>query len=129
MIQHLLAARRIAVVGLTDNPARPSHYVSDYMLSQGKQIVPVNPKHSTVLGQKCYASLRDVPGPIDLVNVFRRPEFCADIVRDAIAIGAKGVWLQAGIVSAEAKQLAREAGILFVQNRCLMVEHRRWNAQ
>ena len=100
------------------------------MLSQGKQIVPVNPKHSTVLGQKCYASLRDVPGPIDLVNVFRRPEFCADIVRDAIAIVAKGVWLQAGIVSSRRQRnWLGEAGILFVQDRCLMVEHRQWNAQ
>jgi predicted CoA-binding protein len=125
VIQHLLKAKRIAVVGLTDDPTRPSHYVSEYMLAQGRTIIPVNPNHANVLGQKCYPSLKDVPGPIDLVNVFRRPEFCADVVREAIAVGAKGIWLQAGIASDEAKDLARNACIPFVQNRCLMVEHSR----
>ena len=114
--------RRIAVVGITDNPSRPSHYVSDYLIAQGKEVVPVNPKHTEVLGLKCYPSLTEVPGEIDLVDVFRRPEFCADVVREAIAVGAKGVWLQSGIISDAAKKLAQEAGILFVQNRCLMVE-------
>jgi predicted CoA-binding protein len=95
------------------------------MLSQGKEILPVNPNHSTVLGRKCYPSLKDVPGPIDLVNVFRRPLACPDVVRDAIAAGAKGIWLQSGIISEEAKRLAEAAGIPFVQNRCLMVEHSR----
>ena len=76
-----------------------------------------------MLGLKCYASLEDVPGTIDVVDVFRRPEFCADVVRSAVAAGAKGVWLQSGIVSPEAEQVAAEAGIDFVQDRCLKVEH------
>jgi uncharacterized protein len=122
IIRHLLQAKRIAVVGITDDPSRPSHYVSDYLISQGKDVIPVNPNHTEILGRKCYPSLRDVPGQIDLVDVFRRPGFCADVVRDAIAVGAKGVWLQSGIISDESQQLAKEAGILFVQNRCLMVE-------
>src|SRR5438477_582984 len=117
IIQHLLCAKRIAVVGLADDPSRPSHYVSEYMMSQGKQIIPVNPNHTMVLGKKCYASLKDVPGPIDLVNVFRRPVFCPDVVRDAIAVGAKGIWIQSGIISTEAQKLARDAGIPYIQNR------------
>jgi uncharacterized protein len=122
IIRHLLQSERIAVVGITDDPSRPSHYVSDYLISQGRDVIPVNPSHTEILGRKCYPSLKDVPGEIDLVDVFRRPEFCADVVRDAIAVGAKGVWLQSGIISDEAQRLAKEAGILFVQNRCLMVE-------
>ena len=122
IIRHLLKSSRIAVVGITDNPSRPSHYVSDYLIAQGKDVIPVNPNHADILGRKCYPSLKDVPGEIDLVDVFRRPEFCADVVRDAIAVGAKGVWLQSGIISDAAKKLAQDAGILFVQNRCLMVE-------
>jgi uncharacterized protein len=125
IIKHLLQAKRIAVVGLTDDPARPSHYVSEYMMNQGKEIIPVNPSHETVFGKKCYNSLQDVPGQIDLVNVFRRPLACADVVREAIAVGAKGVWLQAGISNEEAKRLAREAGMPYIQNRCIMVEHSR----
>jgi predicted CoA-binding protein len=125
IIRHLLQAHRIAVVGLADDPSRPSHYVSEYMMASGKEIIPVNPNHEQVLGKKCYKSLKDVPGQIDLVNVFRRSEFCADVVRDASAVGAKGVWLQSGILSTEAEQLARDAGIPFIQNRCLMVEHSR----
>ena len=125
IIRHLLQAKRIAVVGLADDPSRPSHYVSEYMMESGKEIIPVNPNHEQVLGKKCYRSLKDVPGPIDLVNVFRRPVFCPDVVRDAIAVGAKGIWLQSGIISEEAQTLAREAFIPFIQNRCLMVEHSR----
>lgn len=123
LVQRLLDARRIAVVGLSDDPSRPSNEVSRYMLSAGKTIIPVNPMHQSVLGQKCYASLKDVPPPIDLVNVFRRPQFCADVVRDAISVGAAGIWLQSGIRSPEARRLAEEAGIDYVEDRCLMVEH------
>jgi predicted CoA-binding protein len=88
-----------------------------------KEILPVNPNHKTVMGLTCYPSLAAVPGPIDVVDVFRRPEFCADVTRDAVEVGAKGVWLQSGIRSAEAREIARKAGIDFVQNRCLKVEH------
>jgi len=125
VIRLLLSAQRIAVIGISDDPTRPSHYVSEYMRSIGKEIIPVNPNLDEIFGQKCYASLKDIPGPIDLVNVFRRPLACADVTRDAIAIGAKGIWLQSGITNDEARQLAQKAGIPFVQNRCIMVESRR----
>jgi hypothetical protein len=121
-MQRLLAAKRIAVVGLSDDPSRPSYGVARYLISAGKEIIPVNPNHMTVMGMRCYASLEDVTGPIDLVDVFRRAEFCPDIVRSAVKIGAKGVWLQSGIVSPQAERIATEAGIDFVQDRCLKVE-------
>jgi predicted CoA-binding protein len=119
----MLQARRIAVVGMSDDPSRPSHGIGGYLASHGYEVIPVNPNHDQVLGQKCYARLSDVPGEIDLVNVFRRPQFCADVTRDAIAKGAKGVWLQAGIRNEEARKLAEDAGVDFVQDRCIMVEH------
>ena len=122
-IRRMLAGKRIAVVGLSDDPSRPSYDVARYLMSVGKEIIPVNPNHAKVMGLKCYPSLGQVPGPVDVVDVFRRPEFCADVVRDAIAAGARGVWLQTGIVSDEAERLAAEAGIDFVQDRCLKVEH------
>jgi uncharacterized protein len=125
VIRRLLVANRIAVVGLSDAPSRPSFGIASYLLSAGKQVIPVNPTHSSVLGLMCYPSLEAVPGPIELVNVFRRPEYCADVVRSAIAIKARGVWLQSGIVSPEARELAARAGIDFVENRCIMVEHMR----
>lgn len=123
VVRRMLAARRVAVVGLSDDPSRASYGVAGYLRSVGKEVVPVNPNAKSVMGMTCYASLRDVPGPVDLVDVFRRPEYCAGVVEDAIAAGAKGVWLQSGIRSVEAERLAREAGLDFVQDRCLMVEH------
>src|SRR3954469_189973 len=122
-VQRMLAGQRIAVVGLSDNPSRPSYDVASYLRSAGKEILPVNPTHKTVMGLTCYPSLSAVPGPIDVVDVFRRPEFCAEVVREAVEAGAKGVWLQSGITSDEARELARKADIDFVQNRCLKVEH------
>ncbi|HZN66550.1 MAG TPA: CoA-binding protein [Tepidisphaeraceae bacterium] len=121
-IRRMLAGRRIAVVGLSDDPSRPSHDVASYLISAGKDVIPVNPNHRSVLGRRCYASLDQVPGPIDLVDVFRRPEHCAEVARQAVAVGAKGLWLQAGIASEEAERIAAEAGIDFVQDRCLKVE-------
>jgi predicted CoA-binding protein len=123
VIRRLLAGRCVAVVGLSDDPMRPSHDVARYLQSAGKEIIPVNPNHARVLGLKCYPSVESIPGPIDVVDVFRRAEFCADVVRSAIAAGAKGVWLQTGIVSDEAERIAAEAGIDFVQDRCIKVEH------
>ena len=123
VIGRMLAGRRLAVVGLSDDPSRPSYRVSAYMQRAGYTILPINPSCDTALGAACYPSLADVPGPVDVVNVFRRPLACPDVVRAAIAIGAKGVWLQSGIVSDEARQLAADAALDFVQDRCLMVEH------
>src|SRR4051812_30967214 len=98
-VHRLVAARRIAVVGLSDDPSRASYGVARYLTSAGKEILPVNPNYEQVMGLRCFARLEDVPGPIDLVDVFRRPEFCPEVVRSAIAVGAKGVWLQSGITS------------------------------
>jgi predicted CoA-binding protein len=122
-VDRMLKAQRVAIVGLSDDPSRPSHGIAGYLASHGYEVIPVNPNHDQVLGHKCYASLADVPGEVDLVNVFRRPQFCADVTREAIAKGAKGVWLQAGIRNEDARKLAEEAGIDFVQDRCIMVEH------
>lgn len=123
VVRRMLAGQRIAVVGLSDDPSRPSYDVASYLISAGKDVIPVNPNHRTVLGRRCYPSLEQVPGPIDVVNVFRRPEHCADVTRQAVGVGAKGVWLQSGIVSDEAERIAVEAGVDFVQDRCLKVEH------
>ena len=122
-VRRMLDGKRIAVVGLSDDPSRPSYDVARYLRSAGKEILPVNPNHKTVMGLTCYPSLAAVPGPIDVVDVFRRPEHCADVVRDAVEAGAKGVWLQSGIRNDEARAIARKAGIDFVQDRCLKVEH------
>jgi predicted CoA-binding protein len=119
ILRRLLSLRTIAIVGLSDDPARPSHDVAQFLLEHGKRIIPINPGHSRIMGLACYATLEDAPGPIELVNVFRRSPFCPDIVRSAIAIGAQGVWLQSGIISDEAKELANAAGLDFVQNRCI----------
>src|SRR4051812_49151892 len=124
MIRAMIAMRRIAVVGMTPDPNKAGHYVPEFLMSRGKTIVPVNPNYPEVLGEKSYPSLADVPGEIDVVLVFRRPEFCAQVARDAAAVKAKGLWLQSGIYSDEAKQVAKAAGMLFVQGRCMMVEAR-----
>jgi uncharacterized protein len=125
MIRRMLGAKRIAVVGLSDDPTRTSHHVAAYLQSQGYRILPVNPNCSQVLGEKCHASLSEIAGQFDVVEVFRRSEYCEDVTREAIAAGAKGVWLQSGIFSEGAQRAAREAGIDFVQNRCMMVDHMR----
>ena len=122
-MSRMLKGRRIAIVGLSDDPSRPSFHIANYLQSQGLEIVPVNPHALIILGMHCVPTLAEVQGPIDVVNVFRRPEHCPAIVEAAISVGAKGVWLQSGIRSPEAERLAREAGMDFVQDRCLMVEH------
>ena len=124
-MQRLLAARRIAVVGISDDPSRASHYVSEYLQTQGYEILGVNPKHAQVLGQPCYPALAQVPQPVDVVLVFRRPEHVPPIAQEAVAIGAKGIWLQSGIRSPAAQRIAQDAAIDFVQDHCMMVEHRR----
>jgi len=123
VVERLLGAKRVAVVGMSDDPMRPSNGIGGYLIANGYDVVPVNPNHEMVMGRKCYATLADVPGPIDLVNVFRRPQFCAQVVRDALAAGAKGVWLQSGIRNEQARQLAEKAKLDYVEDRCIMVEH------
>lgn len=125
-IRELLdGANTIAVVGLSANPMRPSHGVSQYMQSRGYRIIPVNPGHDVVLGEASYRTLDDVPVPVDIVNIFRRSEHVAPIVDAAIRIGAKAVWMQEGIVDESSAERARAAGLFVVMDRCILKEHRR----
>ena len=119
-------SRVIAVVGLSNRRFRPSYGVSQYMQSVGYRIIPVNPNATEVLGEKAYARLEDVPEQVDIVNVFRRPEYVPDIVESAIRMGAKAIWLQEDVVHEDAAQRAREAGLTVVMDRCILKEHRRY---
>jgi len=126
-IRDLLAhTKRIAVVGLSDKPDRPSYEVAAYMQQAGYRLLPVNPQvQGEILGEKVYASLSDIPEPVDLVNIFRRPEAVPALVEEAIRIGAKAIWMQEGIVHNAAAELARANGLKVVMDRCLLREHRR----
>ena len=123
----LLGARRIAVVGLSPDPSRPSHWVSEYMQTAGYEIVPVHPQGGVVLGAPVHATLAGAAaaGPVDIVNVFRRSEHIPELVDDIIAVHPKLVWLQAGIRNDDAAARLEAAGIPVVQDRCIMVDHRR----
>ena len=121
-VKAMLGMRRIAVVGMSNDPNRAGNYVPQALMERGREVVPVNPNYGTVEGLRCYASLGEVPGEVDVVLVFRRPEHCGAVAREAAAIGAKGLWLQSGIVSAEAREVAREAGMWYVESRCMMVD-------
>ncbi len=131
VIQRILReARHIAVVGLTDDPARPSYSVPAYLQANGYHIIPVNPTLSgTVLGETVYDSLADVPGPIDVVQIFRRSEHVGPIVEEAIAAGAKAVWMQLGISNEEAAAVAHAAGLDVVMNQCMKVQHSRLSGE
>ena len=117
-------ARNIAVVGLSDNPERTSHMVSAAMQARNYRIIPVNPnaEGGTILGERCYASLKDIPEPVDIVNVFRRSEHTVPVAEEAAAIGAKVLWLQQGIYNEEAARIAQEAGMTVIMDRCIKVE-------
>jgi hypothetical protein len=117
-------ARTVAVVGLSGDPGRPSHGVARYLRRSGLRILPVNPRLSTWEGLPAYASLADVPEPVDVVDVFRRPEHVPAIARDAVAVGAGALWLQLGVLSAEGATIAAQGGLDVVMDRCLAVEHR-----
>jgi predicted CoA-binding protein len=121
----LSQSRRIAVVGLSADPQKTSHGVAAALQHYGYRIYPVNPKESEILGEKVYPDLKSIPDPIDIVNVFRRPEFTPSIAREAVAIGARTLWLQSGIINDEARQIAESAGLDFVMDHCIMVEHRK----
>ena len=117
--------RTIAVLGLSSKPTRPSHGVAGYMQRAGYRIIPVNPNEIEVLGEKAHASLADVREKIDLVDVFRRSEEAGAVVDEAIAVGAKAVWLQEGVIDHEAAQRALDAGLMVVMDRCWLKEHAR----
>jgi predicted CoA-binding protein len=125
-VRELLAASHtIAVVGLSDKPSRTSHRVSRYMQGEGYTIIPVNPAITHALGVRAYPDLKSVPEPIDIVNIFRRPEFVPDIIEAAIAVKAKAVWMQLGIVHPAAARRASDAGLNVVMDQCIMIEHSR----
>jgi predicted CoA-binding protein len=120
----LKRAKSIAVVGLSNKPLRPSHGVSLYMQQQGYRIIPVNPNIQSSLGQRAYPSLIEVPEKIDIVNIFRRPEFVPEVVDQAIALKLPAVWMQEDVVNEPAAEKARQAGIFVVMDRCILKEHR-----
>lgn len=119
----LKESKRIAIVGLSDKPDRDSHMVARYLQSHGYEIIPVNPAVKEVLGEKAYAGLRDVPGPIDIVDIFRKPEAVPAIVDEAIAVKARAIWMQLGIAHNASARKAEEAGLEVVQSKCIKVEH------
>ncbi len=119
----LKRARTIAVVGLSCNPLRPSYGVSAYMQIHGYRIIPVNPQIEECLGEKAYTSLVEVPESIDIVNIFRRPEFVEEIVDHAIQLKVPAIWMQEGVIHEKAAEKARLAGILVVMDRCILKEH------
>jgi uncharacterized protein len=121
----LRTAQTIAVVGASPDPSRTSHRVMRYLQRAGYRCIPVNPNADDVLGERCYPSLADLPEPVDLVDVFRRAEYCAGVARAAAAIGAPALWLQLGLRSAEARDVAEKAGMEYVEDACTAVVHRR----
>jgi predicted CoA-binding protein len=118
--------RRIAMVGLSSNPFRPSHFAALYLIAEGYDVVPVNPRETSVLGRASYASLGAIPGGVEVVDIFREPAAVPAIVDEAIAIGARVVWMQLGVIHEEAAQRARDAGLEVVMDRCMKIEHARF---
>ena len=117
--------RVIAVVGLSANWYRPSYFAAKYLQEHGYRIIPVNPRYEEILGEKCYPTLRDIPEPVDVVQIFQRADQVLPFGEDAIDIGAKVVWMQLGIVNEEAAERARQAGLDVVMDRCMKIEHAR----
>jgi predicted CoA-binding protein len=120
----LKRSKTIAVVGLSNSPLRPSHGVSAYMQSNGYHVIPVNPEIKGALGEKAYASLLEVPEKIDIVNIFRRPEFVEEIVDQAIQLKLPAIWMQEEVINEKAAEKARKAGIFVVMDRCILKEHK-----
>ncbi len=126
-IQRVLhTAKTIAVVGLSSNELRASYFVGYYLKRHGYRVIPVNPRESEILGQTCYPSLRDVPVPVDIVNVFRAPDALPGIAQDAVAIGAGAMWCQFGVINADGARIAGDGGVTVIMDRCLKVEHARY---
>jgi predicted CoA-binding protein len=126
-IQRVLnTARTVAVVGLSGNELRASYFVGYYLKRHGFQVIPVNPRESTILGETSYPTLADVPVPIDIVNVFRAPAALPQIARDAVAAGASTLWTQFGVINQEGQDIAAEGGLTVIVDRCLKIEHARY---
>ena len=122
----MFGARNIAMVGLSPNELRASHFVGYYLKRHGYRVIPVNPRETEILGEKSFASLADVPVPIDIVNVFRAPDALPAIARDAVAIRAGALWCQFGVINAEGARIAEAGGLTVIMDRCLKVEHARF---
>jgi uncharacterized protein len=117
---------RIAMVGLSSNPFRPSHFAAIYLISEAYEVIPVNPREKDVLGHKSYPSLSAIPGGVEVVNIFREPSAVPAIVDEAIGVGAKVIWMQLGVIHDEAAEKARAAGLEVVMDRCMKIEHARF---
>jgi uncharacterized protein len=122
----LLDAKTIAVVGLSANPLRASNFVGFYLQRHGYRVIPVNPRETEILGERSFASLQEVPVPIDIVDVFRAPAALPDIAREAVAIGAKCLWCQFNVINEEGARIAEDGGLTVIMDRCLKVEHARY---
>ena len=122
----LLAAKTVAIVGLSNNPLRASYFVGFYLKRHGYRVIPVNPLESKILGEKSYATLREIPVAVDIVDVFRNPSALPEIAREAVAIGAQCLWGQFGVISEEAARIASSGGLAVIMDRCLKVEHARY---
>jgi predicted CoA-binding protein len=122
----LKSTRTIAVVGLSAQWHRPSYFAAKYLQDHGYRIIPVNPMYDEVLGEKCYKSLRDIPGPVDMVDCFRKSAEIPAIAEDAIALGARVLWMQLGVENPQARRRAEESGLEVVENRCVKIEHGRF---
>jgi len=128
MIRTILATTKtIAIVGLSPRSERPSYFVGSYLQSEGYRIIPVNPRADEILGEKSYPDLLSIPEPVDLVDVFRKPEECVEVAQQAAQIGAKTLWLQLRIVNLEAARIAKEGGLRVVMDRCMKIEHGRYS--
>jgi predicted CoA-binding protein len=121
----MLTAKTVAIVGLSSNELRASHFVGFYLKRHGYRVIGVNPNETEVLGEKCYATLSDIPEPIDVVDVFRAPQYVPAIAEEAVKIGAKALWLQFGVISPEGAEIAKRGGLQVVMDRCMKVEHAR----
>ena len=124
IIKNIFQLNNIAVVGMSPKAERPSNYVALYMRDQGYNIIPVNPGQKSIQNEMCYPSLTSIPHQVDVVNVFRRSEYVLPIAQVAIAIGAKALWLQDGVINEEASKIAQEAGLLFIMNDCMLRRHK-----
>ena len=126
-ISKIFSMKTIAVVGMSPNPERPSHFVSKYMINNGFKIFPVNPGQKEILGLRCYPALKDIKYEVDIVNVFRNSDYATAVIQEAISIKAKAIWLQDGIISSAGKQMAKYNNIIYIENDCILRQHRSTN--
>ena len=129
VIQNSLQAKRVAVVGLSSNELRASNFVGYYLLRNGYEVTPVNPREERIFDLKCYATLQDIPHPIDTVDVFRDPSAVPEIAEQAVAIGAKYLWLQFGVISTQGVEIAERGGLQCIVDKCIKIEHARYKGR